>query len=314
MYLYKIYGLYIESEYFFEEAWEVKEVPEGEEISMVIKKGHLPDNITKITEEDDHIPETGFLHKYVNPMELWIRAKSCGAFKVLKGREIIYQLYEKCDYLMLNQMFLCAVIPSAYQMLGMVGIHGSGILLGNAGIILSGDSGAGKSTLTQGLLGQDGIFMADDTVTIRVHDGKVMSQAAYPQQKICVDSLQKIKATVREKVLLPPDEDREKYAVRLADGFTMEEQELKAIFILSAADVEEVTMQQIKGAEKLNYLIRNIYRNMELYEKGMAPEMFQQCVEICNKVEIFTITRPATGPMTTDMQMALVRGALGMIG
>lgn len=291
MYYYLMYGLKIKSDYKFEEAFEIPKVCD-EEVDVVIRQETLADFITTETQEDD-MYESGLV--YANrENEGWGRTKGAGAFYAKEGKEILYQTKDNYDYLVFNQVLLCAALPTILWQRKDLAIHGSGMIYKEKAIIISGESGAGKSTLASRILNRGAVFMADDTVALQIKNGKILAQSAYPQQKICVDN-EIDKEKYKSVVILPPDCGEVKYAARLKDGFTMEEQELYAIFILKADDVPDLQISEIQGSEKMEYITDNIYQKKRYLELGMSVEVFKKYLEVAQKVRIFSVVRPKIG-------------------
>ena len=64
-----------------------------------------------------------------------------------------------------------------------VNVHGTGLVLGEIGVLLRGPSGAGKSTLSLALLdrwegrGRDALLVADDRVDLRIENGAIFMMA-----------------------------------------------------------------------------------------------------------------------------------------
>ena len=56
-------------------------------------------------------------------------------------------------------------------------IHGTGVLIAGAGVLLCGKSGAGKSDLALRLIDGGAVLIADDRVEVRVDQGKVIASA-----------------------------------------------------------------------------------------------------------------------------------------
>lgn len=306
MYYYKIYGLHIKTDYLLEEALEIPQVPE-DKVDVEIVQGEIDERLTTETELDDK-NAGGYVYRYESTRG-WVRSRGQGCFVMEQGSKIIYQLKDNYDPLMVNQAFLCIAIPVLMIQRGEVAMHGSGILWGKEAIIISGVSGAGKSTLAAELLASGGIFMADDTVALQLKEGKVFAQGAYPQQKICTDALKNLQSLKADMILLPPDGEKEKYAVRLKEGFCMEEKELNALFIIQAAEVEEVDLKEVTGSEKIKYLLNNLYKYKTYIELGMSAEVFKKCIEIANKVKIYIISRPKQG-MTVAEQVKKIKKVL----
>ena len=306
MYYYRIYGLNIQSEYEFKEAVSI-EKPACQPIDITIEEGEISVELTTETEVDT---KEGVLYVYkYEKQNGWIRVRGQGCFVIEQGRKITYKLKENNNLLVISQAFLCLVIPMAMMQQDKLALHGSGILLGNKAVVISGNSGAGKSTLAAGLLNRTGIFMADDIVAIKLKEGKVYAQPAYPQQKICVDSLKHQDKERGSLVLLPPDGGKDKYALRLYGDYCMEEKELSSIFILQVGNVDSVQLQEITGSEKIKYLTNNLYKRKIYLEAGMMPEIFKECIQVANQVKIYSLMRPSRG-MTTEIQIEKIMDVL----
>lgn len=304
MHFYKIYGLDVKSDYCLEEAYKMQK---SAEFDVEIVAGEIAPAIAEETEIDKMMSGVS-LHHFEKERG-WIRAKGQGAFVIENGNKITYQLKSGYDPLQVNQLFLCAALPALLIQRGIISLHGSCVVMGDKGIVISGVSGAGKSTLTDKLLERQGIFMADDTVPLKIHHGKIYAQGAYPQQKICVENITENVKDRGELVLLPPDGGKEKYAVRLKKNFSMEEKELNAMFILYPGEVEEVVVEEILGSEKVKYLTDNLYKRKTYLEMGMPVEIFKGCIEIANAVKIYKITRPQNG-MTVEEQYEKIKEIL----
>ena len=82
--------------------------------------------------------------------------------------------------------------------------------------------------------------------------------------------------------------------------------QLSAIVKLTVGDVEEVIIEELRGSEKLNNIIENIYRGEYIkYLGGMNPKYFKQCIDIAKNIRFFKITRPLE-KFTVDDQIDLI--------
>ena len=67
-----------------------------------------------------------------------------------------------------------------------------------------------------------------------------------------------------------------------------------------------MTIEELRGSEKLNNIIENIYRGEYIKHLGkMDPIYFKQCVDIAKNIRFFKITRPAN-QFTVDTQIELI--------
>lgn len=308
MYYYRIYGLNIQSDYWLEEV-----IPLTEEscqpVDVTIIKGELPVALTRETPLD--FKENVSYVRHYEPKRSWVRVKGLGCFVMEQGKQITYQLKESCDLRIVNQLLLGLIMSVIMIQRGMVALHGSGIILKEKAVVISGVSGAGKSTLAAELLNREGIFLADDTVAMKLHKDKVYAQPGYPQQKLCTDALKERDKERGELVWLPSlgKREKEKYGLRLQKGYATEERCLHAIFILQPKETNQVQLQEITGSEKIKYLMDNLYKREIYLSVGMSHEVFRQCVQVANQVKIYTLTRPVTG-MTTQTQIERIMEVL----
>ena len=96
------------------------------------------------------------------------------------------------------------------------------------------------------------------------------------------------------------------FYVPALDEFVYEERELVGIVKLTVGDVEKVTIEELRGSEKLNNIIENIYRGEYIKHLGkMDPIYFKQCIDIAKNIRFFKITRPAN-KFTVDNQIQLI--------
>ena len=90
------------------------------------------------------------------------------------------------------------------------------------------------------------------------------------------------------------------------DEFIYEPKELTAIVKLTVGDVDEVTIEELRGSEKLNNIIQNIYRGEYIKHLGkMDSVYFKQCIDIAKNIRFFKVTRPAN-QFTVDTQINLI--------
>lgn len=171
-------------------------------------------------------------------------------------------------------------------------LHGGAVSRFGKGIIVTGESGAGKSTVTNSLREQGYSFISDDVCALTQNDKKMHINMAYPQQKLCRDAALKMGYALEDLIYI--NEERDKFAVRLKDGFLPEGQDFDYLFELVLSEDEKLCIRKVEGHEKLMLLLRNIYRGEGSFERwGMPPEYMKQCLTIASTIEIYQIARPA---------------------
>ena len=307
MYYYKIFGLTVKSDYRFEEAFEI-EKKDIENIDVIIEEKELPPEIVGETEEEKRKGEINV--QFCERNRGWFRRYGYGSFMITNGDKIEYQLVSDSDRLMINQIFLCLAFFYILYQRGMIAMHGSGLVWKGKTIIVSGQSGSGKSSLAEAILKQGAKFLADDTVALTVNENGVWAEPAYPQQKLCIDQITEEMRKSYNMVLLPEDRGVAKYGVRMPDRFCTVAQKLDALIILQKNDeITEPAISEIHGADKMKYLIQNLYKYDTYARVGLEADIFKKCIKVANEIKIYLISRPAEG-MTVERQLELVNKVL----
>ena len=199
---------------------------------------------------------------------------------------------------------MCSCLGFIMLQRKMVAIHGGVIEMDNKAVIFTGDRGAGKSTLTTALRRKGYKFISDDVAGIKI-DKVPYVMPGFPYQKLCESAMNKFGYDKEAFTSFMSDKEV-KYVVPAIDEFVNEKRELVSIVKLTVGDVDEVTIEELRGSEKLNNIIENIYRGEYIKHLGkMDPIYFKQCVDIAKNIRFFKITRPAN-KFTVDSQIELI--------
>lgn len=305
---YTIFGLYVKSDYKFEEVVEIQSVAQ---IDVIIKEAKLPLTIIEEMEEIEKEANRGMVNIFHCERNIgWFRWHGYGSFLITNGTKIEYQLEPDVDKLFVNELFLCLAFFYILYQRGLISMHGSGLVWGDKTIIVSGQSGSGKSSLAEAILKEGAKFLADDTVAVSIDENGIYAKPAYPQQKLCLDQITEEMRQNYNMVLLPEDGGVIKYGVRMLDRFCSVPKKLDALVILRKDDtIKEPMILEINGSDKIKYLIQNLYKYDTYIRAGLGTDVFKKSVQMANEIKIFLVSRPSVG-MTVDKQLELVKKAL----
>lgn len=185
-----------------------------------------------------------------------------------------------------------------------IAIHGGVIEMDNKAVIFTGDRGAGKSTLTTALRRKGYKFISDDVASIEI-DKVPYVMPGFPYQKLCESAMDKFEYDKEKHISFMSDKEV-KYIVPAKEEFVYAPKELFGIVKLTVGDVEEVTIEELRGSDKLNNIIENIYRGEYFkYLGGMNPKYFKQCLDIAKHISFYKVTRPES-KFTVDEQIELI--------
>ena len=296
-YYYKVYGLNIESEIKIQELIVLNE-KDKKNIDVTISIGRIPESI--ITAR-----EYGLLEGFKKD-EMWFYIKDIATYYVKNGKEIIVEPYRDIN----DHYIKTYILGSAFGLMliqrNIVAIHGGSVLIDDKAIICTGDTGAGKSTLTSALRLNGAKLVADDVSAIDIKD-EIMVYPAYPQQKLCGDAVRKLGYNTKDFIRI--DEGRDKYAIPSKAEFISEAVKLSAIFEITVGNVERVQLEEIRGSEKMNTIMKNIYRGYVNQIVGLDREYFKKCLKITKDIEVYRIIRPKD-EFTVNEQIQLIKEEL----
>ncbi len=283
MYFYQIYGLKVSSNF---EIPEAMSIPTAEVVDVVIEEGTVP-------HEELVAAKAGKLCRLDTEIA-WFYLEQMGMFYVEKGRHII--VWKESDVLTdlsRNSYVTGTTFGLLLFQRGLVPIHSGAMVKNKKAVIVVGDSGAGKSTLCNHLQEEGFSFLSDDVSVVEKHGEHFVVQPAFPQQKLCKDAVLRKGYPLEDLIYI--DEYRDKYAIRLRDGFEKEACPIAFLLELIVTDEKDLRIEEVTGLQKIGMLRHNIYRKEAWKEMGMSKEAQSTMMEIVNTVPMFRVFRPREG-------------------
>lgn len=296
---YKVYGLGIRSEI------EINEFEEFEQLDILGEENIINIVYSEMSSEIKHeISEGEKIQLFKN--KIWFHIDKVATYCISNGNKIEVEVCENADMQLMKVYIMCSCLGFIMFQREMVAIHGGVIEMDDKAIIFTGDRGAGKSTLTTALREKGYKFISDDVAAIKF-DCLPYVMPGFPYQKLCESAMDKF-GYDKEKYTSFSSDKEVKYIVPAKEEFVDEERQVVAIVKLTVDDVEEVTIEELRGREKLNNIIENIYRGEYIkYLGGMNPRYFKKCLEIAKNISFYVVTRPKD-KFTVNEQVELIEG------
>ncbi|WP_071120042.1 phosphoenolpyruvate carboxykinase (ATP) [Romboutsia timonensis] len=281
-YFYRVYGLNVKSEILIPELTILEED----------KRDKIDVNICyKMMDADIRLMMLqGKKANYENK-KMWFHIDNLATYCITNGNKIDIQLCENPDHQLVKVYILGSVLGMVLLQKNIVAIHGGGVVINDKGYVFTGDKGAGKSTLTTALRQCGYGFIADDVCSIKQGEiNKIYPGFGY--QKLCDDTMIKLGYTPNDYEPFRSDFNI-KYIVPALDDFVNYEVPFEGIFELTVSDVESVEIKEITGIEKIQSLIKNIFRiEMLHYSGGINSLYFKKCADIAKSIKYYKLTRP----------------------
>ena len=295
---YYVYGLNIKSEIEIEEFVKLDDIDNKDVVS--ISYGKMSDEIKEEIKQGKRIK--------LSNNKIWFHINDIASYCVTDGNKIEVELCDNADMKLMKIYVMCSCLGFIMIQKKMIAIHGGVIEMDDKAVIFTGDRGAGKSTLTTALRERGYKFISDDVARVKI-DKVPYVMPGFPYQKLCESAMDKFGYDKEAFTSFMSDKEV-KYIVPAMDEFVSEKRELVSIVKLTVGDVDEVTIEKLRGSEKLNNIIENIYRGEYIKHLGkMDPIYFKQCVDIAKNIRFFKITRPAN-QFTVDTQIDLIEGEI----
>ncbi|MBI9014126.1 MAG: hypothetical protein JEZ08_17960 [Clostridiales bacterium] len=184
-------------------------------------------------------------------------------------------------------------------------LHGSGVMIENKGVLILGDSGAGKSSLATGLLNCGYNLITDDLIGLYEMNGRLLTHMGIPVQRLGKELI--IKFEIENKVtgaVEYPGVRREKFYVNRHTKIRKEPIEIHSIFYIKKHK-KEIEFIQLKGIEKIDVLLKNLYREDFMTMFNSHEMNFKKIVDLASNTTMFTLKRE-DGKDTIDEQIKLI--------
>lgn len=300
-YAYNVYGLNIESDISFPQLTPINCSESNIDVSII--SGKLPQAIGE--QIDENINNSFEL----NGISFFL--EGVAGFYIANGNKIVVEIAINADIEIVKNYILGYTFGILLLQRGNIAIHGGTVVIQGQGIIFTGDSGAGKSTLTTALINKEYSFMNDDISSIGIgSDNKPIVYSGYPQQKLCIDVLEKMGYRREEYKLI--DDKRNKYIVPVQKNFISETMPLGAIVEITQGDNSDVIVEKIIGIEKLKIFQKNIYNIGIAKRCGINGELMKKSLELVQNVSMYRIIRPKN-KFTVEEQIAKLEYVLNSL-
>lgn len=297
-YYYRVYGVNIESKI---EVPEFEVIDSNSDIDVKLSFGVVNKEINELITQ-------GHRAKY-EKQDMWFYIEDVAIFHIYNGDTVTIEPMGDKNNKMIKLYIMGSVMGMILLQRNMLAIHGGGIVIDGKGCIFTGQKGAGKSTITTALRKKGYKFIADDVCSINIGETNTINYG-FGYQKLCEDAMEKLGYNLNDYEPFRGDLNVNKYIVPAFNEFTKEEVPLEAVFELTVGDVDEVKVEEILGANKMNKLIENVFRiEMLRYAGGMEPKYFKQCLDIAKSTKMYRITRPKE-VFSVEEQIRLIREVL----
>lgn len=311
MYKYKIYGIIFESDL---ELPECESAGDNCEAEIVIKNSELEEiekvvNLLVDAKKKNIKPGEEMPSKYVKGTDGIY--SSCivdiGYFKISNANLIEYRSLVPANEALFHQWILAYATTIALIQRQEIILHGAGLLVPgtNNAFVVCGESGAGKSTISDALLNRGFLFVADDSVRVADYEGVTCVYGSNMQRRLCTDVIER-ESYEKDELDFLREGTKEKYLKNMGNEyFGNEPRLLTSIFILTKRDCENVEIEEIIGAGKINAIVSQLYKKDVYSDLREKEQILIKILKVASVVKAYRITRPIEGMTVQEVTDAI---------
>lgn len=281
-YYYTAFGLSISSQLQFEELLPI----EPTTTDLTITLGKTPETLAEIKFSN--------ITTQANDAEYLLKVKEIANYYILNNSQITIELLDDSSSFLARSYFLGPVLGALLARRGFLTLHSSAINVNGKAVLFCGNSGAGKSTTAAYFETLGYPLISDDICPIyQDAQGRVFTQAGFPQMKLWQDAIKHLGITPTEKFRKLIQKNN-KFVRPLSESFHKHPTEIAKVFFLRTTHNQEITIDPLKTDQKITQLNHNAYLSKSLAQIKSTPKWFFTVTNIAAKTDCFLVSRPDT--------------------
>ena len=290
-YHYRIHALHFASELNLE----LPEMPAGEATpDVVIEYGPVP------AEPPPEFTKVGaFAAASVG--DFWLEVPPLARYRVLDGRRILVDPRPTGDPAAVKLFVLGSCLGALLHQRGLLVLHGCGIGVGNACLVVAGHSGAGKSTTAAAFLQRGHPVLSDDVVAVDVTGAAL---PGVPRIKLWKDAADQLGISTEKLRRIRPS--MQKFDVPLGERYGAVALPIRWIFILAAHAEAGYRIEKLTGRAAFQPLSDETYRPRYVKPFGMLGAHVRHCSQLIAHSQVARVYRPAANSQPAELAQHLL--------
>jgi hypothetical protein len=208
-----------------------------------------------------------------------------GQYRVEEGKRIFIEPLVDASIDKVRLFLLGSSMGALLYQRGLFPLHGSAVETAWGAMIFVGAQGAGKSTLAAQFHRSGYRLLSDDVCAVSATPEGLRILPALAQFRLCADAYDRLGTTEGARF------DVDKYVVPMGAGYCPDPIPLRAIHILCDHDAEEPKIEVLRGFDRVQRLLENLYRPHYMKGQGTQAELMRLAGSIAQKVTLFSVAR-----------------------
>jgi hypothetical protein len=227
--------------------------------------------------------ENGYFE--VRPGSFRLAVPGVAHYRVEEGKRIFIEPFAEATPEKIRLFLLGSSMGALLYQRGLFPLHGSAVETPLGAMIFAGEQGVGKSTLAA-LFHQKGYrLLSDDVCAVETTPEGLRILPALAQFRLCADAYERL--GTREGARF----DVDKFVVPMGEGYCPDPVPLRAIHILSDYDESTPKFEVLRGFDRVQRLLENLYRPQYLKGQETQADLMRMAGLIAQKATLIAVTR-----------------------
>jgi len=290
-YLYRAYGLNIESEIAFPEM----EIGQGQADVMIQLASGLPRELPE--------PARCGWRFQARPSQVLLTTTQTYTL-ISDGKRIQTELKAEANIRDVRLLLLSWGMGALFHQRGILPLHGCAMEVDGGCVVFCAASGVGKSTLTMNLLRLGYHFLDDNVAAVQKENGQPIVHPGLKQLKLLPDTMKNFGLSPEKHEMIHSNES--KYTVILSENHANRALSLRRIYLLKRSRSNRLQMRELKGQEKAEALQKQIFHARYIQGLGIAREHYSQMLWLAGKTQVIEAILPDPRPQPEEIALQLL--------
>lgn len=221
----------------------------------------------------------------VQPGVFRLAIPGVGQYRVEEGKRIFIEPLVDASIDKVRLFLLGSSMGALLYQRGLFPLHGSAVETAWGAMIFVGAQGVGKSTLAAQFHRKGYRLLSDDVCAVATTPEGLRILPAMAQFRLCADAYDRLGSAEEARF------DVDKYVVPLGTGYCPEPIPLRAIHVLSDYEGEEPKIEVLRGFERVQRLLENLYRPHYMKGQGTQAELMRLAGVIAQEATLLSVAR-----------------------
>ena len=224
-----------------------------------------------------------------------LAVQEVGHYRVENGNSIFVEPLKGVSTEKVRLFLMGSSMGALLYQRGLFPLHGSAVETPWGAMIFVGQQGAGKSTLAAQFHRRGYRLLSDDVCAIEGAPGGLRILPALAQFRLCADAFERLGNPANARF------DVDKFVVPMGAGYCPQPVPLRAIHILSDHDAESPHYDVLRGFDRVQRLLENLYRPHYLRGQETQSDLMRLAGTIAQSATLASVQRRRDAAAIDDL-------------